>query len=71
MEPSNKLSTPKRWCAAQLVADVSEFIVLHSGDVLMVGSPFGAPFAQAGDAIEITALGFATLRHSLMANACA
>jgi 5-oxopent-3-ene-1,2,5-tricarboxylate decarboxylase / 2-hydroxyhepta-2,4-diene-1,7-dioate isomerase len=56
--------------AAQLVGDVSEFIALQDGDVLMIGSPFDAPLAHAGDAIEITAPGFAALRHSLVAGAC-
>ncbi len=53
--------------AAQLVADVAEFIDLQSGDVLMMGSPFHAPLAQAGDVVEISAPGFAPLRHTLVA----
>jgi 5-oxopent-3-ene-1,2,5-tricarboxylate decarboxylase / 2-hydroxyhepta-2,4-diene-1,7-dioate isomerase len=52
---------------AQLVRDVREFIALQDGDILMIGSPFDAPLAQAGDAVDISAPGFATLRHSLIA----
>ncbi len=55
--------------AAQLVADVAEFIDLQDGDVLMMGSPFQAPLARAGDAVEISAPGFAPLRHTLVARA--
>jgi 5-oxopent-3-ene-1,2,5-tricarboxylate decarboxylase/2-hydroxyhepta-2,4-diene-1,7-dioate isomerase len=55
--------------AAQLVADVADFIDLQSGDVLLLGSPFNAPLARAGDTVEISASGFAPLRHSLVAAA--
>jgi 5-oxopent-3-ene-1,2,5-tricarboxylate decarboxylase/2-hydroxyhepta-2,4-diene-1,7-dioate isomerase len=55
--------------AAQLVADVAGFIDLQGGDVLLLGSPFDAPLARAGDVVEISAPGFAPLRHSLVAAA--
>jgi 5-oxopent-3-ene-1,2,5-tricarboxylate decarboxylase / 2-hydroxyhepta-2,4-diene-1,7-dioate isomerase len=55
--------------AAQLVADVAEFIDLQNGDVLLLGSPFHAPLAKVGDVVEISAPGFAPLRHSLVAQA--
>jgi 5-oxopent-3-ene-1,2,5-tricarboxylate decarboxylase / 2-hydroxyhepta-2,4-diene-1,7-dioate isomerase len=54
--------------AAQLVSDVATFIDLQAGDVLMMGSPFQAPLAGAGDAVEISAPGFAPLRHTLVAH---
>ena len=43
----------------QLIADVSEFMSLAPGDVLLVGVPEDAPRARAGDrvAIEIDGLG--------------
>jgi 5-oxopent-3-ene-1,2,5-tricarboxylate decarboxylase / 2-hydroxyhepta-2,4-diene-1,7-dioate isomerase len=53
--------------AAQLVTEVADFIDLQSGDVLLLGSPFNAPLAKAGDVVEISAPGFAPLRHSLVA----
>jgi 5-oxopent-3-ene-1,2,5-tricarboxylate decarboxylase / 2-hydroxyhepta-2,4-diene-1,7-dioate isomerase len=53
--------------AAQLVADVAEFIDVQSGDVLLLGSPFDAPLARVGDVVEISAPGFAPLRHTLVA----
>ena len=44
---------------ARLVADVSEFMSLAPGDLLLVGVPAGAPLARVGDtvAIEIDGLG--------------
>lgn len=35
----------------QLIADVSEFMTLAAGDVLLVGVPEGAPTAKAGDRV--------------------
>jgi 5-oxopent-3-ene-1,2,5-tricarboxylate decarboxylase / 2-hydroxyhepta-2,4-diene-1,7-dioate isomerase len=54
--------------AVELVGDVATFIDLQEGDVLMVGSPFHSPLARAGDAVEISASGFAPLRHTLVAH---
>lgn len=34
--------------AARLLADVSEFMALHAGDVLLLGVRHGAPFVEAG-----------------------
>jgi 5-oxopent-3-ene-1,2,5-tricarboxylate decarboxylase / 2-hydroxyhepta-2,4-diene-1,7-dioate isomerase len=53
---------------AQLVADVADFIDLQDGDVLLLGSPFDAPLAKAGDTVDISAPGFAPLRHALVAH---
>ncbi len=48
-----------------LLADVGEFMTLQSGDVLMVGTDCLAdgtrPRAQAGDRVEISAPGFASV----------
>ncbi|MGH8821021.1 MAG: fumarylacetoacetate hydrolase family protein, partial [Rhodoferax sp.] len=38
--------------AAQLLADVSDFMTLHRGDVLMLGCDAGRPLVRAGDRIE-------------------
>lgn len=53
--------------ATQLVMDVAEFIDLQDGDVLLLGCPFAAPLARAGDVVEISAPSFAPLRHTLVA----
>lgn len=44
---------------AQLIVDVTEFMTLQAGDVLMLGPSYGAPRATAGQhvAIEIEKLG--------------
>lgn len=55
--------------AQRLLADVSEFMTLGPGDVLMLGCDVGRPHARAGDRIEISAAGFAPLRHTLVAEA--
>ena len=55
--------------AAQLLNDVSEFMTLNAGDVLMLGCDVGRPLARAGDRIEISANGFGTLSNTLVAEA--
>ncbi|MFM8609566.1 MAG: fumarylacetoacetate hydrolase family protein [Burkholderiaceae bacterium] len=52
--------------AATLVRDVSDFMTLRSGDVLMLGLPPQPPLAHAGQRIELTAQGFAPLSVSLV-----
>ncbi len=52
--------------AQQLLADVSEFMTLRTGDVLMLGCDAGRPLARAGDRIDISAPGFGTLSHTLV-----
>jgi 5-oxopent-3-ene-1,2,5-tricarboxylate decarboxylase/2-hydroxyhepta-2,4-diene-1,7-dioate isomerase len=48
-----------RRSVAQLIAEVSEFMTLAPGDLLLVGVPHGAPRARVGQrmAIEIDGLG--------------
>ena len=54
--------------AARLLADVSAFMSLQPGDVLMLGTDCLAdgtrPRVQAGDRVEIRAPGLATLTHT-------
>lgn len=38
---------------ARLMADVTEFMTLYPGDILLVGVPEGAPLAKTGDHIKI------------------
>lgn len=47
--------------AAQLIADVSEFMTLHHGDVLLLGLGANRPLARAGQRIEIRAAGLDAL----------
>jgi 5-oxopent-3-ene-1,2,5-tricarboxylate decarboxylase/2-hydroxyhepta-2,4-diene-1,7-dioate isomerase len=53
----------------QLLAEVSEFMTLGAGDVLMLGCDVGRPLAKVGDRIEISAEGLGTLTNTLVAEA--
>ena len=62
--------------AAQLLADVGEFMTLREGDVLMLGCDClpsgGRPLARVGDRIDISVPGmpaFGTLSNALVAEA--
>lgn len=57
--------------AATLLRDVSEFMTLRAGDVLMLGCDVGRPMARAGDRIDIVAPGFAALSNPLVAGGAA
>lgn len=52
---------------AQLIADVSDFMTLQPGDVLMLGVSAGAPLACAGDSVVIGIDGLGELKCRLMA----
>lgn len=39
---------------SQLLAEVTEFMTLYQGDLLLVGVPEGAPHVRAGDTVNIT-----------------
>lgn len=54
---------------AQLLADVTEFMTLHPGDVLAVGVAAGAPHARAGQRVSIAIEGIGELTHTLVAPA--
>jgi 5-oxopent-3-ene-1,2,5-tricarboxylate decarboxylase/2-hydroxyhepta-2,4-diene-1,7-dioate isomerase len=53
--------------AARLIADVSEFMTLSAGDVLMLGVPYGAPRARSGQRVRITIEGVGSLENPLVA----
>lgn len=61
--------------AATLLADVSEFMTLHPGDVLLTGTdclPEGArELVHDGDTVEITAPGFQPVVHHFVAEVAA
>lgn len=52
---------------AQLVVDVSEFMTLMPGDILMLGVAHGAPIAHAGDTVRVRIAGWEPLAFSLHA----
>lgn len=55
--------------AAQLLADVSAFMTLSPGDVLLLGTAAGAPLVAAGQAVCISAAGLGSLCFQLQAEA--
>jgi 5-oxopent-3-ene-1,2,5-tricarboxylate decarboxylase/2-hydroxyhepta-2,4-diene-1,7-dioate isomerase len=55
--------------AASLIADVSAFMTLEAGDMLLIGVPHDAPVARRGQRIETDATGFASVRATLEGNA--
>lgn len=55
--------------AEQLLADVSEFMTLGEGDMLMLGCDAERPRARVGDRIEISMPALGTLTNTLVAEA--
>ncbi len=51
--------------AARLLADVSEFMTLRPGDVLMLGLAAGAPQVRSGQRFALSATGLGTLEGRL------
>ncbi len=52
--------------ATTLLRDVSDFMTLRAGDVLMLGCDVGRPLARTGDRVDVVAPGFATMTHTLV-----
>jgi 5-oxopent-3-ene-1,2,5-tricarboxylate decarboxylase/2-hydroxyhepta-2,4-diene-1,7-dioate isomerase len=57
--------------AERLIAEVSEFMTLHPGDVLMVGVPGGAPQARAGQRVGVAIDGVGRVQNTLIAEVAA
>jgi 5-oxopent-3-ene-1,2,5-tricarboxylate decarboxylase/2-hydroxyhepta-2,4-diene-1,7-dioate isomerase len=51
----------------RLIADVTEFMTLSEGDVLLIGPPEDAPLARPGDAVRIDVAGLGSLSHTVIA----
>jgi 5-oxopent-3-ene-1,2,5-tricarboxylate decarboxylase / 2-hydroxyhepta-2,4-diene-1,7-dioate isomerase len=54
---------------AQLLAEVSAFMTLRPGDVLLLGRSHGVPLARAGQRVDIRCAAWGGLRFSLVAAA--
>jgi 5-oxopent-3-ene-1,2,5-tricarboxylate decarboxylase/2-hydroxyhepta-2,4-diene-1,7-dioate isomerase len=54
---------------AQLLADVTEFMTLRAGDVLLVGVRHDAPRAVAGSRVHVAAQGLGTLEFAIEGDA--
>lgn len=51
---------------ARLLTEVTEFMTLNAGDVLLVGIPENAPLAKVGDTVLISIEGVGTLENVLV-----
>jgi 5-oxopent-3-ene-1,2,5-tricarboxylate decarboxylase/2-hydroxyhepta-2,4-diene-1,7-dioate isomerase len=56
---------------ARLLADVTEFMTLAPGDVVLLGASADAPIARAGQSIAIEIDGVGRLEHTLVFAAAA
>ena len=66
--PVQKASTARfQRHAARLLAEVSGFMTLHPGDVLLTGVPFGAPLVRAGQRVRIAIGGVGSLELDFVA----
>ncbi len=54
---------------AQLLADVTEFMTLHPGDILSIGVAPNSPHAHAGQRVTISIAGVGQLTNTLVAEA--
>ncbi|WP_210638929.1 fumarylacetoacetate hydrolase family protein [Pseudomonas sp. Tri1] len=53
----------------QLIAEISEFMTLHAGDVLITGTPEGRVDVQPGDRVEVEIAGLGRLVNIVVAEA--
>jgi 5-oxopent-3-ene-1,2,5-tricarboxylate decarboxylase/2-hydroxyhepta-2,4-diene-1,7-dioate isomerase len=56
---------------ARLIADVTDFMTLSPGDLLMLGAGPAAPWARAGQTVQIHIAPIGTLQHRLVAEGTA
>jgi 5-oxopent-3-ene-1,2,5-tricarboxylate decarboxylase/2-hydroxyhepta-2,4-diene-1,7-dioate isomerase len=47
----------------RLIADISEFLTLQPGDIVLVGEPHDAPLASAGDRVRVEIDGLPTIEN--------
>ena len=55
----------------QLIAEISEFMTLYPGDVLITGTPDGRVDVQPGDQVEVDITGIGRLSNTIAAEASA
>ncbi|WAH56397.1 fumarylacetoacetate hydrolase family protein [Pseudomonas silvicola] len=52
---------------AQLIAELSEFMTLHAGDVLITGTPEGRVDVRPGDRVDVEITGLGRLTNTIVA----
>lgn len=60
-----------RRSVSQLLADVTDFMTLYPGDVLLVGEPPAPPLARAGDVVRVEVDGLGSLTNRIVREATA
>ncbi len=62
-------NTTANWVrnVAQLIAEISEFMTLHEGDVLITGTPEGRVDVQPGDRVSVEITGCGRLSNTIIA----
>jgi 5-oxopent-3-ene-1,2,5-tricarboxylate decarboxylase/2-hydroxyhepta-2,4-diene-1,7-dioate isomerase len=50
----------------RLVGDISEFLTLQPGDIVLVGEPPDSPFAQAGDRVRVEVDGLPPMENEVV-----
>lgn len=50
----------------QLIADITEFLTLQPGDIVLAGEPHDAPLAQTGDRVRVEIDGLAPLENEVV-----
>lgn len=53
--------------ASRLIADISAFMTLGAGDILMIGVPHGRPSARAGDRVRVEVEGIGHIENPVTA----
>jgi 5-oxopent-3-ene-1,2,5-tricarboxylate decarboxylase/2-hydroxyhepta-2,4-diene-1,7-dioate isomerase len=51
----------------RLIADISEFLTLQPGDILLIGEPPDAPLARAGDRVRVEIDGLPAIENDVVA----
>lgn len=49
--------------ASRLIAEISDFMTLGAGDILMIGVPHGRPAARAGDRVRVEVAGIGHIEN--------
>ena len=50
----------------RLISDISEFLTLQPGDIVLIGEPPDAPLAQAGDRVRVEIDGLAPIENKVV-----
>jgi len=54
---------------SQLIADISQFMTLQAGDILLVGEPDSAPLCGPGDKVRVEIPGVGSIENKVVATA--